>query len=113
MAPKSHRCRSRGWENPTSPIGFVGQRAAEATRPCPLRALRAKRLDLGGARIVQQLLVFGRLNRDQRDLAFVVVVDPPAVALCQRRNPKMRVTFAHELLAFGGPDRLRDVMERR
>src|SRR5216684_412583 len=87
------------------PVGTI------AVSLVPLRAAGAKRLDLGGTRVVQELLVCGGLNGDQRDLAFGVVVDAPAVALGERRHAKMRVALAQELLPFCRPGRLRDVME--
>src|ERR1051325_8038718 len=67
----------------------------------PLRPRRAKRLHFGGARILQQSLVLRRFNSDQGELAFGVVMYAPAVPLCQRRYPKVRVALAQELLAFG------------
>jgi len=66
----------------------------------PLRALRAKRFDLGGARVLHQSLVLGRFNSDQGDLAFGVVMNSPPVAVRQRRHAKVRVALAQELLAF-------------
>src|SRR5262249_29750673 len=77
----------------------------------PLRALRAKRLYFGDARIIHEFPVLGRFNSDQGDFAFGVVMKAPAVALCQRRHPKMRVALAQELLAVCGPDGFWDVME--
>ena len=92
----------------------VGRSARIGSRKCcmpPLRATGAKRLDLGNARIVQQLLVQGRFNRDQRDLPLGVVMNAPAVALWQPRHPQVRVALAQELLALFEPDRLRDLVE--
>ena len=97
----------------TSAIGVWSGRRQHTQAPAGLRASGAKCLDLGDARIVQQLLVQGRFNRDQRDLALGVVVNAPAVALWQRRYPKVRVALAQELLALFEPDRLRDLMEDR
>src|SRR4029450_3610381 len=77
----------------------------------PLGARRAKRFHFGGAWILHQSLVVVRFNSDQRDLAFAVVVNAPAVALGQRRHPQVRVSLAQELLAFFRPAGLRDVME--
>src|SRR6266571_5574066 len=85
-------------------------RLFQALAEAPLRARRAKRSYFGGARIVHQLLVLGRFNRDQRDFAFAVVMKAPAVALRQSRHPKVWVALTQELLAFFGPDGLRDVM---
>jgi hypothetical protein len=45
-----------------------------------LRATRAKGLDLGGARIVQELPLLGRFNSDEGDFAFDVIVDAPSHA---------------------------------
>src|SRR5438034_870578 len=38
-------------------------------------------------------------------------MNAPAVTLCQRRHPKVRVAFAQELLTFFRPAGLLDVME--
>jgi len=75
---------------PPSPARRPPPRAAASVRGtvtvsvAPLRTAGPKRLDLGGARVVQELLVLGRVNGDQCDFAFGVVVDSPAVALGER-----------------------------
>src|SRR5206468_6651800 len=77
------------------------------------RASRAERLDLGGARVVDELAIPGRVNRDQSDLSVGVVVDAPAVALREGRHAEVRMSLAQELLAFCPPDPLWDVVEDR
>jgi len=86
----------------------VHQREREGAEGVPLRSAGAKGPDFGGARIVHESLVLGRLNGDQCDLAFGVVVDTPAVALRERRHTQVRVTLAQECLSLCGPDRARN-----